>query len=101
MLNKHTYTFNDMMRNTGKINHINSISSCGLVKLKKAHMKQEIVWSSDGSGFNGSEVPEDDVLCRWLVGHFIITSKNCCKITALILSKFEKKIQKKPFTAKN
>ena len=65
VLNKHTYTFNDMIRNTGKMNHINSISSRGLVKLKKAHMKQEIVWSSDGRGFNGSEVPEDDILCRY------------------------------------
>ena len=33
-----------------------TISSCGLVKLKKILNKQEIVWSSSGNGLNGSEV---------------------------------------------
>ena len=33
----------------------------------------------------------DSYTLGWLVGHFIITSKNCCEIAALILSKFEKK----------
>ena len=33
-----------------------TISSCGLVKMKKVHNKQEIMWSSSGNGLNGSEV---------------------------------------------
>ena len=33
-----------------------TISSCGLVKMKKVHNNQEIMWSSSGNGLNGSEV---------------------------------------------
>ena len=49
----------------------------------------------DGSKKNSILREEYDLslgwLVGWLVGHFIITSKNCCEIAALILSKFEKK----------
>ena len=66
VMNRHTYSFRDMLLNTEKMSHLNTIAARGLVQLNKAHTKQEIVWKTTASitegERNGKHVPDDRTL---------------------------------------
>lgn len=68
VMNKHTYSFNDMLLALSKMNALNAISSRGLVRVHKAHSKQEIVWEAEcgeSSRIIGASVPDDQHLAKY------------------------------------
>lgn len=68
-MNKHVYTFHDMLQNVSKMQALNFIAARGLVTLAKAHTKQESVWEGSGITLQGVDIPSDEVLVGfWSTG---------------------------------
>ena len=66
VMNRHTYTFNDMLHNITKMNVLNSIVTRGHVVARKAHMKQEVIWNEGAAApLSGTDVPSDSELCSY------------------------------------
>ena len=66
VMNRHVYSFHDMLINMPKMTMLSAIASRGLVRVSKSHTKQEAIWDSGtDTVICGKDIPDNATLYQY------------------------------------